>query len=212
MKVKRLVASLGASFEEFVNKVENHEAVAESAIRDVRAAAAKVKVQINGVNVQVERLRKRRDTLAEDIGRWRERARRFAGKDKDRALECLRRMERAKAEEARVGDQLSRHEALGDRLKERLTTIEARLSDLQLKKTDLAGRSACTQVRETADQETTTDVDSVFERWEIAVVKDEYLDEIITGDHDRLERELDSEEEQKRLETLLDELKKQEDR
>ncbi len=212
MKVKRLVASLGASFEEFVNLVENHEAVAESAIRDVRDAAAKVKVQINGVTAQADRLGKRRETLAEDVERWRERAKRFAGEDKDRALECLRRMERAKAEEARVADQLSRHEALGDRLKERLATIEARLAELQLKKTDLSGRSACTQVRETADQETSADVDSVFERWEMAVVKDEYLGDVITSDHDRLERELDSEEEQQRLEILLEELKKEEER
>ncbi len=34
MRVKRLVASVGASFEQFVNKVENHEAVAEAVIRD----------------------------------------------------------------------------------------------------------------------------------------------------------------------------------
>ena len=74
MRLKRLVTSVGASFEQFVNKVENQEAVAESVIRDVRASAAKLKVQMGGVNAQTERLRERRDRLTEDVGRWRQRA------------------------------------------------------------------------------------------------------------------------------------------
>ena len=209
MKMKRLVASVGASFEQFVNKVENHEAVAESVIRDVRASAAKLKVQMGRINAQAERLQERRDTLAEDAGRWRERAKRFAAEDEDRALECVRRMERAKAEQARVGDQLARHEALREKLKDRLAAVEARLSDLQLKRTALSSRSARAQVMGAADQHLMADVNSVFERWEMAVVEDEYLDDVVGGESDTLERELDAAEERDQLKTALEELKKE---
>ncbi len=209
MRVKRLVATVGASFEQFVNKVENHEAVAESVIRDVRASAAKLKVQLGGISAQAERLRERRDTLGEDSGRWRERAKRFAAEDEDRALECLRRMERAKVEQAQVVDQLARYEALNEKLKDRLAAVEARLSDLQLKRTALSSRGARARVKGAADQDSMADVNAVFDRWEMAVVEDEYLDDVTDGGRDTLERELDAAEEQAKLKTVLEEIKKE---
>ena len=209
MRLKRLVASVGASFEEFVNKVENHEAVADSVIRDVRAAAAKLKVQMGGVNAQAERLRKRRDGLAEDAGRWRERAKRLATEDEERALECLRRMKRAEAGQAQADDQLAQYEALCEKLKDRLAAVESRLSDLQLKRTALSSRSARAQVMGTSDQDPLSDVSAVFDRWEMAVIEDEYLDEAIGGESDRLERELDATEEREELKAALEELKKE---
>ncbi len=209
MRVRRLVASVGASFEQFVNKVENHEAVAESVIRDVRASAAKLKVQMGGVNAQAERLRQRRDTLAEDAGRWRERAKRFATEDEERALECLRRMKRAEAEQAQVVDQLGQYEALCEKLKDRLAAVEARLSDLQLKRTALSSRSARAQVMGAADQDAMPDVNAVFDRWEMAVIENEYLGEVVVGESDGLERELDAEEEREQLKAALEELKKE---
>ncbi len=209
MRVKRLVASVGASFEQFITKVENHEAVAEAVIRDVRASAAKLKVQMGRVTAQAERLQERRDTLAQDAGRWHERAKRLATEDEDRALECLRRMERAKAEQARVVAQLAQYEALCEKLKDRLAAVEARLSDLQLKRTSLSSRSARAQVMGAADQHSVADVDAVFDRWEMAVVEDEYLDEVVGSEGDPLERELDATEERERLKTALEELKKE---
>ena len=209
MRLKRLVASVGASFEQFVNKVENHEAVADSVLRDVRAAAAKLKVQMGGVDAQAERLRERRDGLADDSERWRERARRFAKDDEERALECLRRMKRAEAELAQVGDQLAQYEALGEKLKDRLAAVESRLSTLQLKRTALSSRSARAQVVGAADQETLSDVNTIFDRWEMAVIEDEYMDEIVSSGGDRLERELDAAEEREQLKAALEELRKE---
>lgn len=43
MKVKRLMASVSAGFEDFVTRVENHEAVADCAIDELRKAAARVR-------------------------------------------------------------------------------------------------------------------------------------------------------------------------
>ena len=209
MRLKRLVASVGASFDQFVNKVENHEAVAESVIRDVRVAAAKLKVQMGGVEAQAQRLRERRDGLAHDVERWRGRARRFATEDEERALECLRRMKRAEAEQAQVVDQLAQYEALGEKLKDRLAAVETRLSSLQLKRTALSSRSARAQVIGAADQESLSDVNTIFDRWEMAVIEDEYLDEVVSGEGDRLERELDATEEREQLKAALEELKKE---
>ena len=209
MRLKRMVASVGASFEQFVNKVENHEAVAEAVIRDVRASAAKLRVQMGGVMAQTERLRTRRDGLAEDAGRWRERARRFATVDEDRALECLRRMKRAEVEQAQATDQLAQFETLGDKLKDRVAAVEARLSEMQLKRTALSSRSARAQVMAAGNQDTLSDVNAVFDRWEMAVIEDEYLDEVVDRESDALGRELDAAEEREQLKAALEELKKE---
>lgn len=209
MKVKRIVASVGASFEQFVNKVENHEAVADVAIRDVRASAAKLKVQLGRINAEVDRLRERRDTLVADSARWRERAKQFATKDEERALACLGRMERTTTEAGRMADQLSRHEALADKLKDRLAAVEAQLSDLQLKRTALSSRSARAQVMGTANQEATAEAQDVFARWETAVVEDEYLEGVVLDESDPLERELDAADAKKRLQLALEELKRE---
>ncbi len=207
MRLKRMVASVGASFEQFVNKVENHEAVAEAVIRDVRASAAKLRIQMGGVMAQTERLRTRRDGLAEDAGRWRERARRFATVDEDRALECLRRMKRAEVEQAQATDQLAQFETLGDKLKDRVAAVEARLSEMQLKRTALSSRSARAQVMAAGNQDTRSDVNAVFDRWEMAVIEDEYLDEVVAGESDPLGRELDAAEEREQLKAALEELR-----
>lgn len=209
MRLKRLVTSVGASFEQFVNKVENHEAVAESVIRDVRATAAKLKVQMGGVNAQTERLRARRDGLAEDAERWRQRAKRIAREDESRALECLRRMKRAEAERAQVGNQFAQYEALTDKLKDRLAAVEARLSDLQLKRAALSSRSARAGVMSTRDQDSLSDANAVFDRWEMAVIEDEYLDEVVEGRSDALEHELNAAEEREDLKAALEELIKE---
>ena len=67
MKVKRIVASINAGFESFLNKVENHEAVAESAIEEVRDSAAKVKVQQRRVGTTLARLRTRKSELDAEV-------------------------------------------------------------------------------------------------------------------------------------------------
>ncbi|MEM7169103.1 MAG: PspA/IM30 family protein [Pseudomonadota bacterium] len=209
MRVKRLVASVGASFESFVNKVENHEAVADQMIRDIRGTAAKLKVQLGRVNGQIARLEERRDALIADGERWRDRARRFAKANEEQALECLRRMERAKAEQSRVSDQLAGHETLAAKLKDQLGAVETRLDDLQLKRTTLSSRTAHAKAMTSADPHLMSDAEDVFDRWEMAVVQDEYLDSPASCTGDRLERELGTAEETERLSALLDEIKKE---
>ena len=54
-----------------------------------------------------------------------------------------------------------------------------------------------------------SDVNAVFDRWEMAVIENEYLDVAVGGESDRLERELDAEEEREQLKVALEELKQE---
>ena len=118
-------------------------------------------------------------------------------------------MKRDEAEQRQVVDQLAQYEDLGAKLKERLAAVEARLSDLQLKRTALSSRRACAQVMGADHQGSPSDVNAVFDRWEMAVIEDEYLEEVVSGEGDRLERELDAAEEREQLKAALEELRKE---
>ena len=62
---RRWTAGLVSRVDWMVSQVENHEALAESAIRDVQRAAARARVQLGRVRQDGSTLRRRRDEEAE---------------------------------------------------------------------------------------------------------------------------------------------------
>jgi len=56
MKIKRLAASINAYFDDFVSKVENHDAVAKVAIEDVQKAAARIRSEKNKIDQRLKQL------------------------------------------------------------------------------------------------------------------------------------------------------------
>lgn len=207
MRLKRLVASVSAGFEDFVTKVENHEAVADCMIDEVRQAAARVRVQHGRVQAQIERFERRTDELGTDERRWNERAVTLADQDEPRALECVRRARRAAENRSVLERQLDEHRRLADDLKARLTELEERLNELQLKRTTLSSRSARAQTLRSTRAQGGESVDAVFERWETAVLTDEYRYHGVAEASDPLEREFKSAEELTDLKARLEELR-----
>ena len=55
--IKRFFASVSAGVDGVVDKLENHEAVAAAVVGEVRAQAARLKVQLGQIDAHVERLR-----------------------------------------------------------------------------------------------------------------------------------------------------------
>lgn len=207
MRLKRLVATVSAGFEGFVASVENHEAVAESLIDDVRRSAAAVRVQQSRVQSQVSRLQGQRAGLDAELRRWNERAAELAGQDETTALECLRRARRIEARLTAIEAQLDAHLCLVDELRERRADLEQRLNDLQLRRTALSSRASSARALKTrADAGDTAEL--VFDRWETAVLTDEYRgepspDSLDPTGVDSLEREFREREETTELRARL---------
>ncbi len=213
MKIKRLVASVSAGFEDFVSKVENHEAVADCVIDDVRRATAQVKVQKNRTDAVIARTERQADTLEKDEQRWNERAVKLADSDGFRALECVRRARQAAEQRATLLEQLEEHRGLAADLGSRLAGLEQRLAELQLKRTALSSRAARAQTLRKADRPGACEsVDTVFDRWETAVLADEYCDVGPSDGGDMLDLSFRAQEEEQELAERLAELKAQADR
>lgn len=208
MRVKRLIASFGASFDNFVSKVENHEAVADSVIADVRAAAAKLRVQRGRIQHQLQRLETEQKKLLAEQRRWQDRALKLGDTDEQRSLECVRHFKITKSRLQQVDHQIAEYQAMDQRLKGNLEDVERRLEQLQLKKTALSSRSARASVLAgTQGDETLADMEQVFDRWETAVLEDEYREGVCAEPTGSFEREFLADEELEELRATLNELK-----
>jgi phage shock protein A len=206
MKARRLMASISAGFEDFVTRVENHEAVADCAIDDLRNATAQVRVQQGRTAAQVKRLEDELQRAGNEVERWRDRALRV--EDEQKALECMRRAKQSERRSEALETQLRDHLALVDDLSARQRDLEGRLSDVQLKRTALSSRAARARTLKRAERcgpgET---LDSVFDRWETVVTADEYRDGVTLEPADLLDREFAAEEDDDALRAELDALR-----
>ena len=120
MKLKRLMASDPAGFDDF----------------------ARVRVQRARVEAQITRLQRQRADLDTERERWNTRAVALAASDEAKALQCVRRSRQADIRLCAIEAQLSEHLQLADDLTSRLEELEARLSELQLRKNAPSSRSA----------------------------------------------------------------------
>ena len=110
--IKRLFATVTAGFDGFVDQVENHEAVAEAVIGDIRRKAAGLKVQLARLDQHIGRLGEQRQQALEEAEQWRERALRVAEDDDRRGLYCARQHRDAQTRERHLAGQISEHTAL----------------------------------------------------------------------------------------------------
>ncbi len=173
--VRRLAASITSSFDQFVTHIENHEAVADAALADIRRAAARQKVQLAKAEVQERHLATQVELGMAQIQQWRDRAVRTAATDRERALTCVQRSKQAQHRVRQLTDQLTAQRALVQQLRTHLNAIEQRITDLSARRALLSSRSAQADAAKVAARNSSScDVADVFERWETQVVSAEY--------------------------------------
>jgi|GEM_PF-3232650 len=210
MKIKRVIASFSRQIDDFVTQVENHEAVAECAIADVRQHTAKIHSQLNQVLGRVERFIQREIELEMQCEKWGVRATACGLENRAKALQCLQARKNTEIEIQQVARQKHSAETLLFELQEQLRHAEQALMELENRKANLSVRSAQNRITKTAsiyaaNSETT---DSVFHRWEEKILADEYVPS--GGSHELvgLEAQFSAEENREQLERTLDELLK----
>ena len=217
MRLKRLVTSINASFDDFVAGVENHEAVAAGAIADVRKAAARLRVQKGQLEARISRQQNELKGLAARRDRWQQRAAKFALDDPDQGLRCLRERDATDTALDQLRAQMTEQSQLAAEISKSLTQVETRLGELQNRRTALASRGARANVMaKVATPSLNTDIDELFERWEVAVLQDEYRDtgasmplaDFDSAHTDELDRTMQNDERDIELKAELDALQK----
>lgn len=199
--MKRLTLSIRARLDQVLSEVENHEALAQSAMKELHESIAGARVGLNRVERDEARLNKQKDDAASSAIRWRERAK--AETDQDRAIECLRRARQADEIVTSITQRLSDQKNIRERLTGEVRQLEVRYSDLQSRYHLMRTREARARAFETLQNDVAGiggEVDRVFERWEGRVTRSEYEGGVIFDNEQDLEaRYLETEERQELL-------------
>ncbi len=204
--IKRWTSSVAASFDWMVTQVENHEALVNSAIREVQEARARAQVQLKRVRNDGQGMRKRLVELAQAAEQWKERAMTAAKTDEQKAVECLRRQRRAAAALLELEEQERAHAKLEKQLTADLGSIDERLVTLKQQRNLMRTRQSRAEALKTLqgdDSRIISEIDDIFERWEIKVSEYEIEGSCVESTGDALEEQFNAQEEETALKEEL---------
>ncbi|MCB0366396.1 MAG: PspA/IM30 family protein [Bdellovibrionaceae bacterium] len=205
---RRISATLTAQFNEFLNQVENHEAVAEESIRRFSSQMQEARFRVRVLEREINRYKERIETLATQKVRWQDRARNYAESDREKALACVQRAQRLEKDIAHWQSSLKEMESQRVELCRGLNQVEKRFEEMKRKQKLLSSREARARMIKSFQDGTPVpeDLEGVFDRWELQVMRREAAAD--SGDIcvDSLSENLDSEEEKVELELALDAL------
>ena len=208
----RITATLGASADQAVSRFENHDAIAESALRQARQSVVKARVQHTRVTRDGSELRARVAELHKDEALWPRRAREIAPEDEQKAMDCLGHRCRCRELLAQTQERLSRHEQLESDVYSRLQEIEHRLEQINQQRNQMRSRESVAKAMDVMGRVETDGQDSVeavFDRWEISIGETEMRGEAyqsIVDTKDPLQREYESKEHASKLRGELEAL------
>ncbi|MDC0358600.1 PspA/IM30 family protein, partial [Oligoflexia bacterium] len=196
--IRRFTSSILASFDWMVTQVENHEALVNSAIREVQAAQSRASVQLKRVQQDGKNMRRRAIEIKEADELWKERATKVAKLDEKRALECLRRRKRIQREVIELEEQSLEHARLEKQLVKDLSLVDERLGKLRQQKNLMRTRQSRAEALKSIQKDDSiifSEIDEIFDRWEIKVSEYEIQGGCSTGSYDDFEDEFLSAEE-----------------
>jgi phage shock protein A len=177
-------------------QVENHEALATSALKDLEQGVARSRVQLMRVERDGRSLRQALDEEREAAVRWRDRARRE--EHEARALECLRRHKRAESRVSELSHNQAEHERIEQALKRDVQTLERRLVELRQQRNTMRTRQSRAEAFSVAQGQgdvESGEIGQIFERWETRVAESEVASGCLVASIDSFDDEfLDAEE------------------
>lgn len=196
----RITATLGATADQAVSRFENHDAIAESALRQARQSVVTARVQHTRVTRDGHELRARVAELYKNEALWTRRAREIGSENEQKALDCLGHRRRCRELLAQTQERLSRHEQLESDVYARLQEIEGRLEQINQQRNQMRSRESVAKAMDVMGRVETDDqnsVEAVFDRWEISIGETEMRGEAyqsIIDTKDPLQREYESNE------------------
>jgi phage shock protein A len=195
-RLKRWTHGFVASIDTMIVQVENHEALATSALCDLERGVARSKVQLMRVERDGKALKQALTDEREAALRWRDRARREA--DEVRALECFRRHKRAETRVSELVSNQSEHERVEQQLKRDVQTLERRLVELRQQRNTMRTRQTRAEAFSVAHGNGAAEhgeIGQIFERWESRVAETEVASGCLVASVDGFDEEfLDAEE------------------
>jgi phage shock protein A len=176
--IRRISTSITSSVDRAVSKVENHDAIINSALRDTQQAAARSRVRLERVRKDGHNLKTRRGNLQLAVLRWAERAKSVASEDESKALECLRRRKDCEKQLHNLEDSIEKHDELEARIAEQVKKIEARIGEVAQQRNMMRSRQSVAEAMRTINNiegVSYGEIEDTFDRWEINLGETEIM-------------------------------------
>ncbi|RYZ02685.1 MAG: hypothetical protein EOO73_30970 [Myxococcales bacterium] len=209
-RFKRWTHGFVASIDSMIVQVENHEAQAASALRELEQGVARSKVQLSRVERDGRLMKAALSEEVEGAARWRERARRE--ENEARALECLRRHKRSEARAAELQSNFEDHARIEQQLKRDVQTLERRLLELRQQRNTMRTRQSRAEAFSVAQGQgelEDAEIGRIFERWETRITESEVQSGCLVATADSFDEEFLDAEEAASLKLELAELKEE---
>jgi phage shock protein A len=206
---RKLTTTIRSNFQWIVTQIENHDALVESAIREIRGTRAKARAQFARMQREGQRIEERRREIEKEIALWTDRARRVKDSDEATALKCLQRRKHLQTTRQQLDEQSEEHARTEEQLQHDLKTIDERLQLLQQKQHLLRARESradALRACQAEDLDPLSDLDEIFDRWESKVLLHEASRECLSTPADTMANEFEIKEEEEYLRAELAEL------
>jgi phage shock protein A len=202
---KRLSATLVSRIDQVVGEIENHDAVVQATLDDMRKKVAEAKVRLNQVHREEKRLQTQIQEQQDHVERWKKRAIESSKQNEAKALECVSRRRYCQAQVDKLQLTLQQYQQTSEKLSTDIASTEQRLAEVKHKLTLMRARQSTSSALK-ASSETQTDaaelLEDTFDRWEINISQTEMM----IDDHpvvDPVEREFVMREQQEELQEEL---------
>ncbi len=173
---KRLSATVASRIDQVVGEIENHDAVAQATVNDMRKKVAEAKVRLGQLRREQDRVNKQMLEQQQNAERWRKRAIEVAATDENKALECVNRRRHCQQQVARLEQSVTQYQQGADKLTSDISTAEQRLAEVQQKVALMRARqSTSSALHATSDSnvDVTRFLEDTFDRWEINLTQAE---------------------------------------
>jgi len=206
--LKRIFISMKTQIDHVADEFENHEVLAEAALKDLEILGRKTRVHLHKVHNMVVQYQQQSEDLQEQENLWTQRALKMREQDEQKALQCVKRLRSVREQLKQIQTLHQQSQTQESKIQGDLNHIQNQLQTLKNKKELLTARENRTHAQQVmaAQKVTGDDVDDIFSRWESNVVGNEYQS-IETTAEDEFEAKFTKDEDKIELKMLLDELK-----
>lgn len=209
--VSRIMTTITAQFDQLVSQIENHEAVAEASLRNLREDIRNARFQYKMIQRDLEKIQIKQSQNEKEIDNWKDRARRYHSEDREKALHCVKRLKQFEAETTHLNQRETDLSESALHLQKQLSRVESQYQSLRNKMQSLACRDHAAQIKNRIyfSGGNEDGVNDIFERWERKITHKEVSGEMTCESVDPIGQEIQQKEEDQDIEMALEELVKQ---
>jgi len=174
--LKRLSVTVRSQLDEAVSRIENHDAVIDSALEESRDAIARLKLQQSRMRQKIQSIDSQLEKLQADKLNWLRRAKSLANTDEAQALVCLDRRDRCVEQIEQLQGQREQSTEMEFRLANNLSKLEQKLISDELRLQEFRGRDLSAKAEHTMRDvigSESSSLEHTFDRWELDIARKE---------------------------------------